>query len=107
MNSDPLFWWGDLALLAGGPAILLFVGFYAARSRWESTSAGRSVMALAASLALLYVFIAVVVMFPEMPEWLRGVIRLVVYSLTSTAMWFLFINLLRHQRRSTNNRGSD
>lgn len=98
MSDERLFMLGDLALLAGGPAIVLFVLFYGFRSRWEATAAGRSVMALAASLASIYVLIAVTVVLGT--EWeLRGWARLVVFAATSTSMWVLFVNLLKAQHR--------
>ena len=97
MSADPLFMWGDLAMIAGAPAILLFVLFYGLRSRWEKSAVGRSVFTLAASLAAVYVLVGVTLWLGDFPG--RGWIRLGVYSAVSTAMWVLFIVLLRTQHR--------
>lgn len=102
-STDPLYIAGDLALLAGGPAIILFVLLYALRSKWEATTAGRTIMALAASLAMLYLFIAFVLWF-EPGMQVRGWLRLAVYVFASGAMWGMTASLIRYQHRGRHSR---
>lgn len=84
-------------IFAGMPAILLFVIFYAARSPWRITAAGRAIMQLAVSLAAIYVLAGANGLFGN--DWpLRGWVRLVIYTLTSFSLWRLFLTLRRIQR---------
>lgn len=88
---------GLIALLAGMPAIVLFVGFYWVRSDWRRYPAGRSLMYFAISLALTYLWLTI-----RLSLYLAGLsqentilwqlVRIVLFSaITASAYRLLFV----------------
>jgi hypothetical protein len=96
---------GLIALLAGMPALVLFVIFYAARSKWRKYPVGRALMYLASSLSLTYLWVAVRLGLalsghlqqPDTLPW--QLIRIVLFGAVSIAAWRLLFVLLRTQAR--------
>lgn len=97
---------GLVALLAGMPAIILFVGFYGTRSHWRKYPAGRALMYMTASLALVYLWVALrlglaLAGHPQEDTVPWKLARIVLFGGVSVAQWRLLFTLLRIQRHPT------
>jgi hypothetical protein len=87
---------GDALLIAGSPAIILFVIFYWRRSPWRTLLAGRSLMYLAMAMSgVLLSNLAAVEFGADYPG--RPLVRIVVYGTMSVMTWRLLFTLLRIQ----------
>jgi hypothetical protein len=100
---------GLVALLAGLPAMVLFVGFYAARSDWRKRPAGRALMYVELSLALAYLWIALRLGLaltghlevgpPQPPEAVPWqLLRVAMFGGISASQWRMLYVLLVTQR---------
>lgn len=99
MSSDTVMDLGDLLLLSGVPAIILFAVFYGVRSKWRSTNPGRSLFYMSVAMSVILILSAVTRYLGA--EWpFREWIRLVIYGSVSVTMWRMFVVLLRTQAKS-------
>ena len=100
---------GLVALLAGMPAMVLFVSFYAAWSMWRKYPAGRALMFVELSLALTYLWVTVRLGLaltghldtgpPRPPETLPWqLIRITLFGGISASQWRLLYVLIVTQR---------
>lgn len=96
------------ALLAGAPAILLFVFFYWTRSNWRKYPVGRALMYFAISLGTTYVWIIVRLVISlaghdteNLLAW--QIVRITLFTAISATLWRLTYMLLKIQRA----RGTD
>jgi type VI protein secretion system component VasK len=84
---------GTIALFLGMPGLMIFVGYYALRTRWHSSVTGRTLLYFAISLLSLYFLGAMNAVFGN--DWpFRGALRLLVYISVSATIWRLTIVLL-------------
>lgn len=96
MNTEILYFAGDVILLTTFPALALFVGFYYFGSPWKRLLVGRSLMYFA--MSLLAIVIAV-----SLSLWLghdyfgREWVRIICYTFVSFTTWRLFFTLRRIQ----------
>ena len=89
---------GNLLLLAAIPPANLFVVFYALRSPWRETLAGRSLMYVFVAISATLDQIALSVLAgPEYPG--RFPIRVVMYGAIAFTFWRMFWTLLHIQAR--------
>jgi hypothetical protein len=96
-RNDPINIVANIITIAGWLPIALFVGFYAARSRWRSTLVGRTLMLQSGSLLLTLTVVQVGLWWPDMP--FRPWFRLISYGVLVVAMWRMFLVLLSYQRQ--------
>ena len=96
---------GLIALLAALPAMILFVGFYMARSNWRKYSAGRALMYTTLALMLTWLWVTVrlgLSLTGHLPEkdtlpWI--LLRVGLFGAISASQWRLLIVLLKTQGR--------
>lgn len=95
MNSDfmtnPLFWAYALVMLP----FFLFVIFYAAKSPWNATGAGRALMILAVTLNVVLINTLLSIAFGDY-VW-KDVVRIVVIGGSLISGWYLLITLVKLQ----------
>ena len=99
MDGNGVIWvLGTIALYIAIPGLVAFVVVYASRSRWRDFVAGRSVMYFMISLAMVAISGILVSVFGEHYPF-RGLVRLVLYTSISFAVWRLVIVVLRIQNK--------
>lgn len=95
--ADVLWWISVASILVIIPATTMFAIFYAARSDWRRSAAGRSVMYLIIAVDVVLLISLARLLWPDMQDALRWA-RAIVYPILAGAFWRLFIVLVREQR---------